>query len=153
MLTICNKTEWIREAILLNHFKTKNFIWIDFNIRQNLTGVINGCSDEEFIEKINNLAYKCYSSVRIGGIWNNNYEFKIDIYRDKSWYFVGGIFGGNSNSLIKFADLMKTKCIDIITKKNTIMWEVNIWYLIYKENKNLFNTYGCNIDKKMIDNY
>ena len=70
-----------------------------------------------------------------------------------TWYFVGGIFGGNINSLIKFADLMKSKCIDIITSKNTLMWEVNVWYLIYKENKVLFNTYGCCIDKKMIDNY
>ena len=40
-----------------------------------------------------------------------------------------------------------------MTSKNTIMWEVNIWYLIYKENKELFNSYGCNHDKTLIDNY
>ena len=153
IMTMCSKTEWIREAISINYFKTQNFIWIDFNIRQSLTGIINGCSDEEFVEKINNLSYKTYNNVRIGGVWNLNYEYNIDIYRDMTWYFVGGIFGGNINSLIKFADLMKSKCIDIITSKNTLMWEVNVWYLIYKENKVLFNTYGCCIDKKMIDNY
>ena len=153
ILTICNKTEWIRDAIYLNYFKTTHFIWIDFNIRESLIGIINGCTDDEFIEKINNLVYKCNNGVRIGGVWNINYEYNIDIYRDMTWYFVGGIFGGNINSLIKFADLMKSKCIDIITSKNTLMWEVNVWYLIYKENKVLFNTYGCCIDKKMIDNY
>lgn len=153
IITMCNKTEWVREAILLNPFKTTHFIWLDFNIRQSLTGVINGCSDEEFIEKINKLAYKTHNSIRISGMWNLNHEFNVDIYRDMTWYFIGGIFGGNKNCLIKFADLMKFKCIDIMMTKNTLMWEVNVWYLIYKENKHLFNTYGSCIDKKMIDNY
>jgi hypothetical protein len=153
MLTICNKTEWVKEAIYLNHFKTNNFIWVDFGIRYILNGELSYCSDEEFISKINNLKYKTYNNVRIGGIWNLNYNFNIDIYKDVAWYFAGGIFGGNANSLMRFAELMKSKCIDIMITKNTIMWEVNIWYLIYNENKSLFDSYGCNHDKSLIDNY
>jgi uncharacterized membrane-anchored protein YitT (DUF2179 family) len=30
MFTMCNKTEWMKQAITLNHFKTEHFIWIDF---------------------------------------------------------------------------------------------------------------------------
>jgi hypothetical protein len=150
MFTMCNKTEWMRQAINLNHFKTNNFIWIDFGIKHIFQGV---CTDEEFVEKINRLKYKIYYNVRIGGIWNLNFKFNIDIYKDVAWYFAGGVFGGNKNSLLKFAELMKEKCIDIMTSKNTIMWEVNIWYLIYIENKGLFDSYDCNHNASLIDNY
>jgi hypothetical protein len=150
MFTMCNKTEWMKQAINLNHFKTNNFIWIDFGIKHIFQGV---CTDEEFVEKINRLKYKTYDNVRIGGIWNLNFKFNIDIYKDVAWYFAGGVFGGNKNSLLKFAELMKEKCIDIMTSKNTIMWEVNIWYLIYSENRELFDSYDCNHNASLIDNY
>jgi hypothetical protein len=140
----------MRQAINLNHFKTNNFIWIDFGIKHIFQ---SSCTDEEFVEKINRLKYKTYDNVRIGGIWNLNFKFNIDIYKDVAWYFAGGVFGGNKNSLLKFAELMKEKCIDIMTSKNTIMWEVNIWYLIYSENRGLFDSYDCNHNTSLIDNY
>lgn len=150
IFTMCNKTEWVKQAIALNYFKTDNFIWIDFGIKHVFT---NGCSNETFIEKINSLNYKIYKNVRIGGIWDLNNEYNIDIYKDVAWYFAGGVFGGNKTSLIKFADLMKEKCIGIMNSKNTIMWEVNIWYLIYNENKSLFDRYICNHNSTLVDNY
>ena len=153
MFTMCNKTEWVRRAIYLNHFKTDNFIWVDFGIKHILNGAFSYCSDEDFIEKINKLNDKKYNKIRIGGIWNLSYDYNIDIYKDVAWYFAGGVFGGNIHSLEKFASLMKSKCIDIMTSKNTIMWEVNIWYLIYKENKWLFDSYNCNHNSSLIDNY
>jgi len=148
MFTICNKTEWVKEAILLNYFKTDNFIWVDFGIRHVFSG-----TDDAFIEKINALSSKMYSGVRIGAIWNLNSMFNIDVYKDIAWYFAGGIFGGNANFLIKFSELMKDKCIDIMTNKNAIMWEVNIWYLIYTENQTVFDVYYCNHDNSIITNY
>ena len=148
MYLMCNKTEWVKEAILLNYFKTENFIWVDFGIRHVFSG-----TDEAFIEKINALNSKMYSGVRIGAIWNLNSRFNIDVYKDIAWYFAGGVFGGNANSLIKFSELMKDKCIDIMTNKNTIMWEVNIWYLIYTENQDIFDVYYCNHDNSIITNY
>lgn len=148
MFTICNKTEWIKEAILLNYFGTTDFIWVDFGIRH-----VFKCSDEEFIEKLNKLKYKTYNGVRIGSIWNLDMIYNIDIYKDIMWYFAGGVFGGNANFLLRFSELMKDKCVDIITKSNTIMWEVNIWYLIYIETKEIFDIYNCNHDNTIIDNY
>jgi hypothetical protein len=148
MLTICNKTELIKKAILLNYFNTDNFIWVDFGIKH-----VFKCSDDEFIEKLNNLYNKYNSTIRIAAIWNLEYNYNIDVYKNVAWYFAGGVFGGNKNMLLQFAELMKTKCIEIITTKKTIMWEVNIWYLIYLENKELFYAYYCDHNDSIIDNY
>ena len=65
-------------------------------------------------------------------------------------FILGGIFGGHKDKLIQFADLMKQKCIDIITKEKTIMWEVNIWFLIYLENNELFDRYIANHNAIML---
>jgi hypothetical protein len=148
MFTMCNKTEWMRQAIELNPFKTDNFIWLDFGIKH-----VFNCSDDQFVEKINLLHSKKYEKIRIGGIWNINTMYNCNIYKDVLWYFAGGVFGGDKESLLKFADLTKAKCIEIMTTKNTIMWEVNIWYIIYNENKHLFDIYKCNHDNSIIENY
>jgi len=149
IFTQCNKTEWVKEAILLNYFNTENFIWVDFGIRH----IFKLSNNEEFINKINNLQYKVYDNIRIGNIWNLDIAYSINIYKDIAWYFAGGVFGGNKNNLIKFSELMRSKCIEIMTKKNTIMWEVNIWYLIYIENRDLFDNYTCDHNNTLIDNY
>jgi hypothetical protein len=148
MITMCSKTEWIRMAIELNHFNTENFIWIDYGIRH-----VFKCSDDLFIEKINNLKFKKYKNIRIGGIWNINSVYNMNIYKDIAWYFAGGVFGGNKDELIQFADTMKLKCIEIMTTKNTIMWEVNIWYLIYNDCKHFLDIYKCDHNDSIIDNY
>jgi hypothetical protein len=63
------------------------------------------------------------------------------------------VFGGPTNKLIKFADLMKSKCVEIIYERKTLMWEVNVWYLVYLENPELFDSYFCNHDITIISNY
>jgi hypothetical protein len=148
MFIMCNKTEWVKKAIELNHFDTNNFIWLDFGIKN-----VISYTDEEFVKKIDNLKYQNYDKVRIGGIWNLSNYYGSDLCKDITWYFAGGIFGGNQISLLKFARLMKNKCIHIMTTYKTIMWEVNIWYIIYNENKELFDVYNCNHNNTIIDNY
>ena len=149
MFTMCNKTEWIKKAIENDIFNSNNYIWIDFGIKQ-----VFSCSDDEFVEKINSLYTKYYyDKVRIGNIWNLSVHYNVDILKQISWYFAGGIFGGDKKTLINFADLMKNKCIEIIRNYNTIMWEVNIWYILYIENSELFYPYPCNHNNSIIDNY
>ena len=75
------------------------------------------------------------------------------MYKNIIWYFAGGVFGGNKENLIKFANKTKEMCIKIIEEKHLIMWEVNIWYLIYKENTDLFDCYTCDHNSSLIDNY
>lgn len=150
MFLMCSKTEWIKKAIELNKFDSDNYIWVDFGIRHIFT-----CSNEEFIEIINKVKYKNESNdlLRIGAIWNLNVKYNIDIYKNICWYFAGGVFGGNKKALLNFSVIMKNKCIEIITTKNTIMWEVNIWYLIYLETPELFDIYYCNHNNTLIENY
>ena len=107
MFTMCNKTEWVRKAIEINHFNTDHFIWVDFGIRH----ISKELNNEQFTDKLNNLQFKTYKDLRIGGIWDVKYIYPIDIYKDIAWYFAGGVFGGNKQTLLQFADLMMTKCI------------------------------------------
>jgi hypothetical protein len=154
MFTICYKSEFVKQAIeyytkyYKKTYESEQFIWIDFGINH-----VMKCSDTEFQQKIINMCFKNYDNVRIASIWDVNCNYSIDIYKDISWYFAGGIFGGDSRCLIKFANLVKDKCIEIIRYHNTIMWEVNIWSIIYKENIKLFSLYKCDHNNSIIDNY
>ena len=84
MLTMCYKTNWIKLAIDINTFNSKNFIWIDFGIKH-----ICNCSDDEFIDKLNMLYKKKYDKIRIGNIWNLTTNYNVDILRNVCWYFAG----------------------------------------------------------------
>jgi hypothetical protein len=136
---ICNKTEWMREAINLNIFETNQFIWIDFGIYH-------------VIKKFP-LNFEKYEKVRIASIWNLDLNSGGTILKNIAWYFAGGVFGGNRESLIQFADLMKEKCNELIENLNHLMWEVNVWYLIWQNNKDLFLPYNCDHNQSIIDNY
>ena len=148
MFTMCSKTEWITKAIEINFFNTSNFIWVDFGIKH-----VFNCENNEFIKKIERLNNSVYENIRIGSIWNLDIKYGGDIYKDIMWYFAGGVFGGNKESLLLFSEKTKEMCIKIISEKNTIMWDVNIWYLVYNESKYLFNCYNCDHNSSIIDNY
>lgn len=141
----CNKTEWVKIAIEMNYFKTTNFVWVDFGIKH--------VFKNNFIESIENLAYKNYGKIRMASIWNLDIDVNIDIYNDIAWYFAGGVFGGDNETLLKFAEKMKELCLKIIIERKTLMWEVNIWYLIYKENKEWFDCYYCDHNESILNNY
>jgi hypothetical protein len=148
MFTMCSKTEWITKAIEINFFNASNFIWVDFGIRHMFK-----CDDNEFIKKIENINKTIYKKIRIASIWNPDIQYYGDIYKDVRWYFAGSVFGGDINSLLIFSEKTKEMCIKIIEEKNTIMWEVNIWYLVYKEMPYLFDCYNCDHNSSIIDNY
>jgi hypothetical protein len=145
MYVQCSKTEWIRSAIEINPYNSNQFVWVDFGIYH----IMN--NDEDlFIRVISDLNNKYYENIRISCGTCYNIE---TIYTHIQWFFLGGIFGGHKDKLIQFADLMKQKCIDIITKEKTIMWEVNIWFLIYLENNELFDRYIANHNPSMLAFY
>jgi hypothetical protein len=148
MFTMCNKTEWIRKASDLNYFNTEQIVWVDFGIRH-----VFRCDDEKYINILESLNDKKYENIRIGTIWDLQLMYNFNICKDITWYFAGGVFGGNKENLLHFANLMKEKSLHIISHEKTIMWEVNIWYLIYLENNNLFQTYHCGHDDTIILNY
>lgn len=148
MFVMCSKTEIIRYAIESNHFNSNQFIWIDFGINH-----IFKCSEEDFIQKIENLNNKNYDKVRISSIWDLNHSTNINLHNTIAWYFAGGVFGGGVKALIEFANLTKENCINIMLVHKTLMWEVNIWYYIYLNNKDLFNCYHSDHNATIIDHY
>ena len=152
MLTMCHKTEWVKQAIELTNLEkiddSSQFIWIDFGIKH-----MCSCSNEDFIQKIERLVKCDYDKVRIASIWNLDNEYQNNVYKDICWYFGGSIFGGDKLSLLEFAKEMKNTFLDIISTCQTIMWEVNIWYIVYKNNKHLFFPYKCDHNISIIDNY
>jgi hypothetical protein len=152
MFTMCHKTEWLKMAISYDQGKSDQYIWIDFGIKYFLS-----YTEEEFMLKLKEISKKIYNKIRISHIWHLNFDYilhyNLDIYKNILWYFAGSIFGGDAKSIIDFADKMKQKCISIIKEKNTIMWEVNIWYMIFIENPLLFDAYICNHDNTIIESY
>jgi hypothetical protein len=155
MFTMCNKTEWIRKAIEYNFYNTENYVWVDFGIRH-----VFKCNDTEFIQKLENLHKKTYDGLRIGTIWDLNMNIErigIDIYKQITWYFAGGVFGGDKEQLLIFADKTKKMCIKTIKERSSLMWEVNIWYLVFKDNHSErlvnFSFYNCDHNDTIIDNY
>jgi len=148
IIIMCNKTEWIKQAIELDLYKTEQFVWVDFGIRH-----VFNCSDNDYRNKIEALNCKSFDKVRIASIWNLNTHSNQNYYTTIMWYFAGGVFGGQKDKLLLFAELTKKKCLDIIETKGTLMWEVNVWYLIYQENNELFSTYYCDHNNNIIDNY
>lgn len=143
----CHKTEWIKQAIDINYFNSEQFIWIDFGIFHIFNNI------QIFNDSLNSLANKNYELVRIPTIWNPEITYNTDVHKNICWYFAGGVFGGHKNSLLKFADIMKNKCISYIQEYKNLVWEVNIWYLIYRDNKELFNTYKADHNPSIIQNY
>jgi hypothetical protein len=139
---MCNKTEWIRQAIQTNLYDTDYYTWIDF-------GIYKIFDDNLQIAALK----KCYEKVRIGHIWDLDRVFNVNINKRICWYFAGGIFGGNKNSLIEFADIMKRETLRYISIHNALVWEVNIWIMIYRQHKQLFSPYSCNHNNSIVNNY
>lgn len=154
LLVILNKSEWIRKAIELNFYNTPNYMWIDFGI----THVLENYNDK-FEQVVGNCINKKYDKIRIGAINNLNlksvYGLNLesdDKYNYPLWFFAGGVVGGYKNHLLLFADLCKNKLKQLINY-NRITWEVNVWYLVYLENKELFDPYYCDHDIRLLNNY
>jgi hypothetical protein len=157
----CNKTEWVRQAIHRNTFKTKQFTWIDFGIYHIVK------NDALFKNAIMKISQTSVEKVAVGNCWNLRLPFVRDIYKDVAWFFAGGIFGGEPQYLIEFADLVQQKCIQYITERRSFIWETNIWYLVYKdsflnrtlvesslvESSLVFSPYLAEHDVSLLQNY
>jgi hypothetical protein len=158
----CNKTEWVRQAIHRNTFQTKQFTWIDFGIYHIVK------NDALFKNAIMKISQTSVEKVAVGNCWNLRLPFVRDIYKDVAWFFAGGIFGGEPQYLIEFADLVQQKCIQYISERRSFIWETNIWYLVYKDSlglnrtfskdsfldsENVFSPYLAEHDVSLLQNY
>jgi hypothetical protein len=143
----CNKTEWVREVIHRNTFKTKQFTWIDFGIHHII-------QDDFLLQKaVKKISRTTCEKVSIGSCWNIRLPFVRDIYRDVAWFFAGGIFGGEPEYLLLFADYMKIACLTLIQEKRHLMWETNIWYMVHQAYPEIFSPFLADHDTSLLTNY
>ena len=152
MFVQCNKTEWLREAIDRNPYGSKGpselysqFVWIDFGIWHMIR------DDQVFMDSCMKISLDTKSGVRIA-CGNSQSDF-TNLHKTISWFFLGSIFGGDRDSLIKFANSVKNKCVETIQKHKTIMWEINVWQMVYADDPTLFLCYGANHDASILQNW
>ena len=130
--------------------KMEEYIWMDFGIFHMFRGKIDVFQVELYrlrsrLAKRPNLGKEGKEGkgkITIARCMDPNRAFVGDLYKDISWLFAGSIFGGDCVSISRFALLMREKCFQVLREKNTLMWEINIWALIYKEVPDLFFLYS-----------
>lgn len=154
----CHKTEWIRKAIQINKYDSEQYMWIDFGIYQ-FIDKLNLAYEEKFnkfTESLYQIEYQKTDKVKMPGMWNMN-ACCTDMYNylklHVCWYFAGSLFGGHKDTLIKFADYTRDRCLKMITEDSWLVWEVNVWYLVYCEHPELFIQYKAQHDLTIFENY
>lgn len=149
IIMMCHKTEYMEKAIRLNPYHSQQFVWLDFGIYHILETKTEETPTNTFEQSVLDLQKKEYTGIRIASIWNLptleyfSEKFNIGVYSDIMWVFAGGIFGGDTESLLLFSEQVKKKCIQVITERKSIVWEVNIWLLLMLENNTPFLPYYC----------
>jgi hypothetical protein len=155
MFCMCYKTECMQMAIHFikhhNLFEDKiEYIWLDFGIYHIIK------NDTLFQEELNQLVKRPFNNnnkIRIAA-FPNNIDNHFDLTKNVCWFFLGGIFGGSEKELLLFSELMRETSIQFIHNHNSFIWEVNLWYLIYLQHKELFDCYNCTDHNiQMIQNY
>jgi len=153
MMVQCQKSEWVAIASQFNNQNEKlrgsgsEYIWIDFGSFHMFQGKIDVFQTElyKMRSRVNQrlLTQPANKSNQItfARCWDPNHVYYGDIYKDVNWLFAGSVFGGSVSAIHTFAFKMREKCLQILREKNTLMWEINVWVLIYRESKELFSLY------------
>ena len=145
MFVQCHKTEWVSLAIRLDEVAYENksftYAWVDFGIRHMFPSDI--ACDMELYQLRDRITRSgaSYSKVFAPSCWNPNCVYYQDVYRNIMWVFAGSVFGGNADVLCEFARRTKEKCLGIIREKRHLMWEVNVWYMVFQDCRELFALY------------
>ena len=156
MFVQCYKTEWVAMAICLDcSLKVAEersrrrvvgdsdiYVWMDFGIRHMYPSDI-ACDMEiyELRDRITTGNLEGKPAVYAPSCWNPKCIYYQDIYRQIHWVFAGSVFGGNVGVLLEFAKRTKDKCLSIIREKRRLMWEVNVWYMVFLDCRDMFELY------------
>lgn len=165
MFVQCHKTEWVAMAISLDN-NTGNGIysWLDFGIRHMYPSAMafdmaiyklhDRLTKKSILKTVEHSSSSTSNDVVYApSCWEPNKQYTQDVYREVFWVFSGSAFGGHSKALIDFALRTKTKCIDILTTRRRLMWEVNVWYLVYCDCPELFSLFYGNHNANILTNW
>jgi len=114
------KIEFVESAIKQNRFPANAYAWIDFSIGhmfRKTSETLNYLKGIEFLEK----------GILLPGCWPAHYGAN-ELFSRISWRFCGSFFIGDSESLLKFAELYRAKFRSTVEKSGVLPWEVNIWH-------------------------
>ena len=145
MMVQCQKSEWMAIASQLDP-RVPEYVWVDFGAFHMFQGKIDVFQSELYRmrSRVNRrllLSGTCCNRMIFARCWDPNHIYYGDIYKDVNWLFAGSVFGGGITAINTFALKMREKCLQILRGKNTLMWEINIWVLIYRESPELFSLY------------
>jgi hypothetical protein len=150
MMVQCQKSEWMAIASQLSDSlrgggQVVEYVWVDFGAFHMFGGKIDVFQTElyKLRGRINRRLLQTGGSNRVtfAMCWNPTHVYYGDIYKDINWLFAGSVFGGGGNALQQFALRVREKCLQVLRERNTLMWEINIWVLIYREAPELFALY------------
>jgi len=120
------------------------YVWMDFGIRHMFPSDIS-CEMElyQLRDRVLRSTQVLPSTQKVfaPGCWNPTCIYYQDVYRQIMWVFAGSMFGGNATILLEFARRTKEKCLSIIREKRRLMWEVNVWYLVWLDCREMFALY------------
>ena len=134
-------------AIEKNVYGSQQFIWIDF-------GIFHMIRNENVLKNgLIQMTTKSYNKLRIATCKFREYVCPYNVYKRLTWNFAGSVFGGDIKSLTTFADITKEKIINTINEKQTIMWELCVWYLIKDVVPDLYDCYICGHDFRILESY
>jgi len=169
MMVQCQKTEWMAIAISVaitakssvanaSVANAYEYVWIDFGAFHMFQGKIDIFQTELYYmrSRIQRrlLDSGCESSrICFASCWNPNMAYYGNIYKDVNWLFAGSVFGGGTQILNNFAMRMREKCLQILREKNTLMWEINIWAILYREAEHLCRLYSSDHSEMIVRGY
>ncbi len=138
MLAINLKTELTKYAIEQDCPNSNYYMWFDFSI-----GYIfkNRLVTLQYVKNIPMLEFK-ENFVYIPGCWNKDQDrynklIMNDDYLINSivWRFCGGIIFWDKDKLLNFCNVCESNFGEFLTRFDTLVWEVNYWTWIERENK------------------
>ena len=152
---MCSKTYFLEKAMEIDHEST-HFTWIDLGILH----IIKDSEMEVFENSLLKIKEYRGTTIRFPGCpkyidYYNKNKWFLDMsqFRDTvCWVFYGGLLCGSREALKIFAKEVSDFLIRF-EKEKYIMWEVNVWYLVYLEKPELFTPYHSGHDQSIIINY
>ena len=165
------KLEWMRIAICIDRMMSrkvaetvaedKPYAWIDFGIAH----VFGEGGADKFRKDMIDVVGRVGSNglargggrVRFAGCreWkpDNQVVWALNIYTHIKWVMAGGAFMGWAEDIERLAGVFYERCFRILLEKKTLMWEVNIFAILWNERRDLFELFPCNHNASIIQTY
>ena len=165
MFVQCTKTEWVAMAIALDRYKRRDgkivssdgmYAWLDFGIRHMYpSDTAMETSIYRFRDRLLSSKWWDRALVYAPSCWDPAHVniHRQDVFGDVFWVFSGSAFGGSADALLDFASRMKQKCVFLLATRRSLMWEVNVWYLVYRDCPERFALFYGNHNSGILDNW